>query len=70
MAASLEDCTEMIEVIRKNNVKLMIAFKHRFAKAFNYVKQNGPTLGKPLWAMYTYPLWQVEDPGWKFMKRK
>jgi len=68
MAASLEDCDEMIEVTRKNNVKLMIAFKHRFAKAFNYVKQNKIALGKPFWAMYTYPLWKVDDPGWKFVE--
>ncbi len=66
MAATLGDCDEMIEVTKKNNVKLMIAFKHRFSKAFRYVKQNVPAFGKPLWAVYTYPLWKVDDPGWKF----
>lgn len=68
MAATLEDCDEMIEICKKNKVKLMIAFKHRFTKAFNYVKQNGPVLGKPFWTMYAYPLWKVEDPGWKFVE--
>jgi predicted dehydrogenase len=28
-----------------------------------YVRDD---LGDPLWAMYTYPLWRVDDPGWKF----
>lgn len=66
ISASLEDADEMIRVCRKNNVKLMVAFKHRFSKAFSYVKKNMDRLGKPLWAMYTYPLWKVDDPGWKF----
>jgi len=66
MAASLKDCEEMIEVTKKNNVKLMIAFKHRFSKTFYYMKQNMSLFGKPLWAVYTYPLWKVPDPGWKF----
>lgn len=69
MATSLKDCDEMIEVTKKNNVKLMIAFKHRFSKAFRYIKQNLPAFGKPLWAVYTYPLWKVDDPGWKFRQK-
>lgn len=68
LAANLEDCDKMIEVCRKNEVKLMVAFKHRFAKAFSYLKDNRVRLGKPLWAMYTYPLWKVDDPGWKFQE--
>lgn len=68
MATSLKDCDEMIEVTKKNNVKLMIAFKHRFSKAFRYIKKNMPAIGKPLWAVYTYPLWKVDDPGWKFQQ--
>jgi len=68
MATSLEDCDEMIEVTKKNNVKLLIAFKHRFSKAFYHMKQNMSLFGKPLWAVYTYPLWKVDDPGWKFHK--
>lgn len=69
MATSLKDCDEMIEVTKENNVKLMIAFKHRFSKAFRYIKQNLPAFGKPLWAVYTYPLWKVDDPGWKFLQQ-
>jgi len=69
MATSLKDCDEMVKVTEKNNVKLMIAFKHRFSKAFRYVKQNMPAFGKPLWAVYTYPLWKVDDPGWKFKQQ-
>ena len=69
MAASLEDCDKMIEGCRKNKVKLMAAFKHRFAKAFSYLKDNTEKLGSPLWAMYTYPLWKVDDPGWKFQEK-
>jgi len=66
ISASLKDADEMIKVCKKNNVKLMVAFKHRFSKAFSYVKQNMDILGKPFWAIYTYPLWQVDNPGWKF----
>ena len=68
MAANLEDCDRMIEVCEKNKVKLMVAFKHRFAKAFSYIKEKSDELGKPLWAMYVYPLWKVDDPGWKFQE--
>ena len=68
MAANLEDSDKMIEVCQKK-VKLMIAFKHRFAKAFSYIKENSARLGEPLWAMYTYPLWKVDDPGWKFQEK-
>ncbi len=69
MAGSLEDCDRMIEVCEKNKVKLMIAFKHRFSKAFSYLKGKPTELGKPLWAMYAYPLWKVDDPGWKFQEK-
>ena len=68
IAASLADCDAMIDVCKKNNVRLMVAFKHRFAKAFSYVKSRSKDLGKPLWGMYTYPLWKVDDPGWKFLE--
>ena len=66
ISASLKDADEMIRVCKKNNVILMVAFKHRFSKAFSYVKKKLDRLGNPLWAMYTYPLWRVDDPGWKF----
>lgn len=66
MAASLEDCDRMITACAENKVKLMVAFKHRFAKSFAFLKEHADRLGKPLWAMYSYPLWKVEDPGWKF----
>jgi predicted dehydrogenase len=66
MAANLEDCDAMMDVCKKQGVKLMIGYKHRFAKATAYVKEHLDKLGKPLWAMHTYPLWKVEDPGWKF----
>lgn len=66
MASTVEDCDAMIEVCRKNNVKLFIAFKHRYARACRYVKDNLEKFGRPLWAMYTYPLFKVDDPGWKF----
>jgi myo-inositol 2-dehydrogenase/D-chiro-inositol 1-dehydrogenase len=66
MANTLAECDEMIEVCMKNNVKLMVGFKHRFAKAMAHVKRELPKLGQPLWGMYTYPLWRVDDPGWKF----
>jgi predicted dehydrogenase len=66
MAASVEDCDAMIDVCDKHGVILFIAFKHRYAKALAYLKQNLGRLGKPLWAVYSYPLWKVDDPGWKF----
>ena len=66
MANTLSECDQMIEVCSKNNVKLMIGFKHRFAKAMAHAKAELPRLGKPLWGLYTYPLWKVADPGWKF----
>jgi len=66
MANNLADCDKMIEVCTSNHVKLMIGFKHRFTKAMAQVKRDLPKLGRPLWAMYTYPLWKVEDSGWKF----
>jgi len=69
MAHRLEDCDRMIRVCRKNKVKLMIAFKHRFAKAFSCLKEKSRNLGKPLWSVYTYPLWKVDDPGWKFQTK-
>ncbi len=66
MANNLSDCDMMIDVCAKNHVKLMIGFKHRFTKAMANVKRDLPKLGRPYWAMYTYPLWKVDDPGWKF----
>jgi len=68
MAATVEDCNEMIEVCQQNKVKLFIAFKHRYAKAYSYLKENAKKFGKPLWALYTYPLWKIPDPGWKFVE--
>jgi len=68
MASSVEDCDKMIEVCNKNNVKLFIAFKHRYAKAYHYLKENAKKFGKPMWAMYIYPLWKIPDPGWKFVE--
>ncbi len=56
----------MIEVCASHKVKLMIGFKHRFAKAMAHAKRLLPQLGRPYWGMYTYPLWKVDDPGWKF----
>ncbi len=66
MAVSVEDSDAMIEACAQAGVLLMVAVKHRFAKAFSTLKDRSMDLGNPLWAMYTYPLWQVEDPGWKF----
>jgi predicted dehydrogenase len=66
MANTLGDCDEMIDVCAKNNVKLMIGFKHRYAQAMAHVKRELPKLGQPLWGLYTYPLWKVDDSGWKF----
>jgi UDP-N-acetylglucosamine 3-dehydrogenase len=66
MANNLADCDKMIEACAANHVKLMIGFKHRFTKAMAQVKRDLPKLGRPLWSMYTYPLWKVDDPGWKF----
>ncbi len=66
MANTLADCDKMIEACASNHVKLMIGFKHRFTKAMAQVKRDLPRLGKPLWGMYTYPLWKVDDSGWKF----
>ena len=66
MAASLADCDAMMDVCAKHHVKLMIGFKHRFAKSTVSVKRDLDKFGQPLWAMYTYPLWKVADPGWKF----
>ena len=66
MANSVADCDKMIDACSRHHVKLMIGFKHRFAKAMSQVKRDLPKLGRPLWAMYTYPLWKVDDSGWKF----
>lgn len=66
MAATLPDCDEMIKVCEQNKVRLMVAFKHRFARSFSYIKNSMAELGNPLWGMYTYPLWKVENAGWKF----
>ena len=66
MAHTVEDCDEMIKVCEKHKVKLFIAFKHRYAGACIFIKENIPKYGKCLWAMYTYPLFKVDDPGWKF----
>jgi predicted dehydrogenase len=66
MANTVSDCDKMIEVCARNHVKLMIGFKHRFTKAMAQVKRDLSKLGRPLWAMYTYPLWKVDDSGWKF----
>lgn len=69
MAGTVEDGNRMIDVCQANNVLLQIAFKHRWAKAFSFLKQREARLGKPLWAMYTYPLWKVDDAGWKFQEK-
>ena len=69
MAATLEDCDAMIAAAQKKNIKLMVAFKHRFARSFSRLKEREADFGKPLWAMYTYPLWKVDDPGWKFQDK-
>lgn len=68
MGASVQDCDAMIEVCQKKDVVLFIAFKHRYAKAYAYLKENAKKFGKPLWAFYTYPLWKIPDPGWKFIE--
>jgi predicted dehydrogenase len=66
MANTLADCDKMIEACASHHVKLMIGFKHRFTKAMAQAKRELPQLGRPYWAMYTYPLWKVDDSGWKF----
>jgi len=66
MASTVEDCEAMVEVCDKQKVKLFVGFKHRYAKACVLVRNRLTEFGKPLWAMYTYPLWKVDDPGWKF----
>jgi myo-inositol 2-dehydrogenase/D-chiro-inositol 1-dehydrogenase len=66
MANTLADCDKMIQACEANHVKLMIGFKHRFTKAMAYVKDNLASFGRPYWMLYTYPLWKVDDPGWKF----
>jgi predicted dehydrogenase len=66
MANTLADCDKMIQACQENHAKLMIGFKHRFTKAMAYVKHSLPTFGRPYWMHYTYPLWKVDDPGWKF----
>jgi len=69
MANTLEDCERMIEACTRGKVRLMVGFKHRFAKGMAHVKRELPRLGRPLWGMYTYPLWKVPDNGWKFDER-
>ncbi len=66
MANTLSDCDRMIEACAKGKALLMVGFKHRFSKAMAHVKKDLPRLGRPLWGMYTYPLWKVPDSGWKF----
>ena len=66
MGNTVESCQKMIDVCAKNNVKLFVAFKHRYARACKHIKDNLPAYGKPLAAMYTAPLFPVNDPGWKF----
>ena len=66
LANTVEDCQAMIDVCEGNSVKLFVAFKHRYARACRYIKENSPKFGKPLFAMYTTPLFPVNDPGWKF----
>lgn len=68
MAASIDDCDEMIKVCKENNVKLFIAFKHRYAKAYLHIKENLKSFGKPLWAMYAFPLWKFPLCGWEFLE--
>lgn len=69
MANTVEDCDRMIEACARGKVRLMVGFKHRFAKAMAHVQRELPRLGRPLWGMYTYPLWKVPDSGWKFDER-
>ncbi len=66
MANTLGDCDKMIEACAEGHARLMIGFKHRFSKAMAHVKRDLPRLGRPMWGMYTYPLWKVPDNGWKF----
>jgi predicted dehydrogenase len=66
MAHTVEDCDAMIKVCEANKVKLFVAFKHRYAGACRFLKKNMPEYGKCMWAMYTYPLCRINDPGWKF----
>ena len=66
MANTPADCDRMIEACARGKVRLMIGFKHRFSRAMAHVKKDLPRLGRPLWGMYTYPLWKVPDSGWKF----
>ncbi len=66
MANTLADCDKMIQACEQNHVKLMIGFKHRFTKAMSFAKHNLAAFGRPYWMHYTYPLWKVDDPGWKF----
>jgi UDP-N-acetylglucosamine 3-dehydrogenase len=66
LANTIDDCDAMIAACVQSDVLLMTGFKHRFAQSFSTVKNRLGELGKPLWAMYTYPLWEVGNPDWKF----
>jgi len=66
LASTVGDCQEMIDICAEKQVKLFVAFKHRYARACRHIKENTPKYGKPLFAMYTAPLFPVNDPGWKF----
>lgn len=66
MAATVADCDEIVRVCEENNTMLFVAFKHRYARAFRYLKEQEKKLGKPMFVMYTAPLFHVSDPGWKF----
>ncbi len=62
MAPSVADCDAMIEVCEKNNVKLMIGLKKRFAPAYCFIRDE-LDFGQILWANYKFALGRV-DKDW------
>ncbi|MBI2914737.1 MAG: Gfo/Idh/MocA family oxidoreductase [Firmicutes bacterium] len=63
MAPTLGDCQEMINAAHESKVKLMLGFKKRFARAYRFLRERGEEWGRPIWAIYKFPIGYV-DKEW------
>lgn len=78
ISSTSEDAFEIVQVCRKENIKLMVGYNLQWAKALRKAKeilQDGK-LGKPFYGFYAYdgPMLQETEwskkPGWRMDKKE
>ncbi len=67
IAPTIAEAKEMIEVCKRNRVKLMIGFKKRFSPTYQFLKRHfAKEFGRPTWILVKFALGKVDsDWFWK-----